>query len=123
MGEVRVHGHHLGLDALERGEVAGVPGLHVGLIDMPVLVAVQVLEIEHVGAVGLPEEDADAALLVGGDHLVIRLAERPHPDVQDVVGVGGQIGQAGAVGRDPRAGLVGIAEEHFARDEGRLGGG
>jgi hypothetical protein len=47
------------------------------------------------------------------------LADRLHPDLHDVVRVGGEPGQAPSVGREARRSSFRIAEKNFARDERR----
>jgi hypothetical protein len=118
VGEGGVGGDRLGAGAGERGQVLGPAGGDVGLVQVEVLVAVRVLEVQDVRAVALPEEGPDAALPVVGDHPVIFPPQRPHPHVQHAVR-GREVGQLGAVRRDLRAGLFGVAEQHGARDRRR----
>src|SRR3990170_8030608 len=107
------------LDALERGQIADGLRLEVDGVDMEVLVPVHVLHVEEVRAVLGPEVDADPAVGVVRDLGVVILPDGPDPDVEDVLVRGSEVGEAGAVGGDPRRGLDGVAEEHLARDEGR----
>src|SRR5262249_26461898 len=71
---------------------------------------------ERVGRVG-PLVVADAALLVVGDLFGVVRADGLHPDLKHVVVVRRQVGEALAVGGDPRGGLDGGAEGYRAGDE------
>ncbi len=111
----------LGLHAVERGEVAVLFGGGVHGVDAPVLVAALVLEVDDVAVVLGPEKQPDAAHPVVRDGLEVsavrRRPDRPHPDVQDAV-LGGQKGQALAVGGEAGAHAGRVAEEDLARDQG-----
>jgi len=106
-----------GADVLERRQVADDVPVEPDGVDVEVLVALVVLQIDQgVGGVG-PGVIADAALLVGGDDPGVLVAEGLDPDLQDVVLVGSEEGEAFAVGGDLRGGLDGIAEQDGAGDE------
>ena len=117
VGKVLVGLLHPGLDPGERGEVADLVGLQVDVVEAPVLVAADVLGVEQVAVVVGPEERADPAVPVDGDGPGLVRTDGAQPHVEDAL-VGGEPGQAGAVGRDARAGPFGVAEEHFTGDEG-----
>ena len=84
---------------------------------MEILVAVAVLHVEQRAIVLGPEMSADAALLVCSDYLVVVLADRFYPDLQDVFGVRRQPGQPFAVGGQTGCSPFGISEKNFARDQ------
>ena len=118
VGEALVALLHPGLDALERGDVAGGAAVEVDGEQVPVLVAADVLDVEQVTVVVGPEEGADAPVAVLGDRLGL-LERRAHgvdPHVQHA-GVGRDPRQPGAVGRDAGADPLGVAEQDLARDE------
>ena len=50
---------------------------------------------------------------------VVVLADGPDPHLQDVLVVRGEVGEVLAVGRDLRAGLLRVAEQHVPRNERR----
>ena len=108
-----------GADALERRQVADHLALEVHRVDVPVLVAADVLQVEQVLAVLGPEVDADAAVGVVGDLGVVGLADRPHPHVEHALVGRCQVRQARPVRRDARGGLLGVADQHLARDQRR----
>src|SRR5438046_830532 len=83
--------------AVKRRVIANIARDQVNAIRVPVFVTVYVLHIDHRPAVLGPEVLADAAFFVGGHHFVIVLAEGFHPDLENVVGVGRDPGQAAAV--------------------------
>ena len=104
-------------DLLEGREVALGAGREVDRVDVPVLVAALVLQVEDVRVVEGPEVDADAAAGVLGDRLGGRqVADRRDPDVQHAVDRR-QPGEAGAVGADGDRGALGVAEQQLAREQ------
>ena len=86
---------------------------------MPVFVTVYVLHIDHRPAVLGPEVLADAAFFVGGHHFVVVLADGFHPDLENVVGVGRDPGEASAVRRNLGTDTFRVAKEDLARDQRR----
>ena len=60
-----------GLDSFEGREVANRPRGKVDVVQVPVLVAAHVLQVEDAAIVRGPEEDADAAVAVVRDHAVV----------------------------------------------------
>jgi hypothetical protein len=105
----------------ERGEILGLLAGQVGLVDMPVLVAIFILSVKDVFGIVLPHEVADAALAVVGNNAVVRLAQRAHPHIQDAL-IGGKIGQQGAVSGNLWRATLRIAEKSASRDKGGLSG-
>ena len=55
------------LHALERREIASLTRREVDVVNVPVLVAARVLEVDDATVVGAPEELADASIAVGRD--------------------------------------------------------
>ena len=120
-------GIDLGAHVVERREVAGGRdagggvGLGAGVdgVDVVVLVAALVLDVEDVAAVLAPEVARDGAL-VGRERpgCIERLVDAFDPDVHHVV-IGLAEGEVLAVGRELRAGDFGVAEEHLPVDERR----
>src|SRR5450759_5280807 len=122
VGEVRVQVGDAGAHALVGRVVADVARGEVHAVDVEVLVPVVVLLVEQRVVVLGPEVLADAALLVGRDHLVVVLARGLHPDLEDVLLVGRDPGEALAVRRQLRARPFGVSEQDVAGDErGHLG--
>ncbi len=76
---------------LERREVFGLARGDIGLIEMEVFVTADILDVEDVLAVGLPEIAADSAKPVVRDHAAVAGAERAHPHVEHAI-VGREIG-------------------------------
>ena len=117
--EVLADFDHLGLDPFEGRQV---PGLTVAVdvvdgVDAPVLVALLVLDVEEVTVVVGPEEAPDAALAVMGDGPSrLDVVQGGQEDIEDPV-VGRNPSHQGAVGRDPGAEALRIAEQDPARDE------
>src|SRR5690606_11407165 len=114
-------------DALRFGQVAGrrhapCRGLRarVDRIEIEVLVAVAVLNEQDVAAVPAPEELRDRPALVGrgGTRRVERLFGALHPDVAYAVERLKEC-YVLAVGRERRAGELGVAEEDLAVDQRR----
>src|SRR5205807_6437193 len=114
-----VASHDLRPRLLPGREVASVPRLQIGLVDVEVFVPVLILQVEEMLAVALPQEVADAALLVGSDDAVILLSQGAHPDVQDAPVVRGQIGEPPAIRRDPRRGPLRVPEQQLAWNQRR----
>jgi hypothetical protein len=104
------------LDAFERRQVAVGPGLEIDVVEAPILVAAPVLDVEQVPVVVRPVEEADPAIAVVRDDARVSAVQIADPDVEDAV-VRGNPRETAAVGRDPRAEALGIAEEDGARDE------
>jgi hypothetical protein len=90
-------------------------------VDVPVLVAADVLEVDDVLVVLCPKIDANPAQTVLGDRSVILApygrADRSDPDVQDA-GHGGEVGKAPPVRGETGLSLLGVAEEDFTWDQG-----
>ena len=87
--------------------------------EVEVLVAADVLQIEQVLVVVGPEVLADAAFLVLGDGSIVVLPIVRTQTCSTFFVVRRKVGQVLAVGRDLRAGLLRIAEEHVARNQRR----
>ncbi len=117
MGELGVGGERVGLCPGEGRQVRHGPGADVDLVEVPVLVAVQILGVDEVLVVRGPEVGADAAAPVLGDRPCggVRARGLGEPQVEDAL-VGGQEGQAAAVGGDLRRGLDRVSEQLFAGD-------
>ena len=117
--------------AFDGREIAGIrhAGRFVDLasgidgMDVVVLVAALVLDVEHVAAVLRPEIATHRTFGVGGDRPggIERRVEGLHPDVHDAV-VGFAEGNPLAVRRDLGAGDLGIAEEDLPVDQRRQAG-
>src|SRR5205823_8633760 len=114
-----LNGGDLGADTLERCVVAHRSGIEIDTVDVEVLVAVVVLLIEDRLVVRRPRVIADAALLVGGHDLVIVLANRFDPDLQDVFLVRREPRQSFAIRRELRIRPLRISEEHLAWNQRR----
>src|SRR5262249_24457852 len=93
--------------------------LEIHTVDVPVLVPVRVLEVKKRLVVFRPEVLADAPLLVGGDRLVVLLADRSHPDLQDVLGIRRDPGEAPGGRGEPGLRLLRVAEEDVRGDQRR----
>src|SRR5206468_1169826 len=77
---------YAGVDAGQGGEVARGPAFHRHRVDVPVLGAALVLDVEHVRTAVGPGVEADAALAVAGDDTsCAHVACRRHPDVEHAV--------------------------------------
>jgi hypothetical protein len=100
-----------------RCEVAHPSGGEINAVEVPVLVAVGVLEVEEDLVVLGPGVLADAALLVGGDDPVVVPADRLDPDLQDVLPVRRDPGEAPAVGRELGRDLLRVAEKDLSRNQ------
>ncbi len=116
----REHGPHPG----ERGEIdgRGARGIEVDAVDVPVLVAAAVLQVQQPPRIVGPVIDVHAACRVGGDTAgVVRqiacCTDALHPDVQAVVAPRRQVGDAVAVRRYRREEPLGWAEEVLHRDQ------
>ncbi len=84
VGKVGIDGRRLGLDSLERREVAHVVRGQVHSEKVEVLIAVAVLQVnQHLAVLG-PEKLTDTTLGVGRDGLVVVLANRLDPDLQNI---------------------------------------
>jgi len=116
VGEVLVDVVQPGLDIVERGEVAGLAGGQVDVVQPPVLVAAGVLLVDDVLVVVGPEVRADAPVAVRGDGNPHPAGDGAHPHVEDA-GVGGDPRQAGPVGGDAGTDPLGVAEQHLAGDD------
>ncbi len=111
------------VDALERGQVATRKRLRrqVHVVQPPVLVPADVLDVEQVPAVVRPGAEPDAPVGVLG-HRPRRIpvdavsGDRRDPGVQDAV-ARRDPGQLRSVRGQARASPLGIAEEHAAGDE------
>ena len=109
-------GGHLGNGRQVFGFLRG----HVDAVDVKVLVAVGVLNVEHVLAVESPEISPDAAVLVVGNHFGrVGIVDAADIHVQHAV-ARGQIAELAAVGTQASRRFVGIVEQHVSRNE--LGG-
>src|SRR6201996_1791382 len=110
------------VDPLEGREVPPLKRLRLDIVQPPVLVAADILHVQHVPAVPRPRERADATVGVLGDRLGrgpvhARIpANRGDPQVQHAV-ARRDPGQRAAVRRDLRAGPLGVTEKHAAGDE------
>ena len=108
-------GHFLGdsLDAVVRGQVARRPGLDVGGEEVPVLVAVTVLQVQdEPGMVG-PEVAADASALVAGHRCgTLDRLQRRHPHVEHTL-KRGQVGDTRPVVTDRYRRALGVAEQRL----------
>ena len=101
------------LHFVKGSEICGLPSGDIGLVNSPVFVAVGVLRVENVQIVILPRKSMNAALVVRGHRAIVVLAQGADPDVQHIIHRS-QIGKLGAVGRQRRAGALGIAEQDGA---------
>ena len=112
----------LRLHLLTRGQQLGLTGLEVEQVEPPVLVAGGVLRVHQVPVVVQEQVAADPAVGVIGDRPRLGAAVgRTDPDVQHAI-ARGDVGDLGAVRRQRRSHLVGVAEQHVARDQGREAG-
>jgi len=112
----RVHRDDLRAHSLERREVLRFARRYVGLVEVEILVSGDVLLVEDVLAVRLPEIAADAAQPIAGHCAIVVLSQRAHPHIEDSL-VGRQVRELPAVRRQARRGLFRIAEQHAARDQ------
>ena len=94
---LRLERHDIGLRLLKRSQILRLLGRNIRLINAPVLVAVLILPVENALRIVLPNKIADTALAIIGDHAVVRLAQRAHPDIQNAL-IRGKIGEHGPVG-------------------------
>ncbi len=107
----------LGRDFLNRREVFGLDLLQVDAVNVPVLVAAGVLQIEDMAAVVGPEVNTDAALFVMRDRLGrAGIVDRTDEHVQHAV-ARRQETELRTVRADPCRSLVGIAEQGRTRDQ------
>ena len=98
----------------------GFAGLEIDDVEVEVLVAALVLEIQDVLVVVGPEVLGDAPPGVGGDRLgILRAAGGGDPEVEHAID-GRRPGKVLAVGAELDGGVVGVTEEHVARDQVRL---
>ena len=121
-----LEGDRRGLHAHDRRHVARLAVLDVRDVDVVVLVAVVVLQVEEVAVVPRPAVLEDGALRIPRDRVVVLGADRPDPYLEDVVRIGTQVGQPLSVRRDLGLQPLGVAEEDGAGDQGgrfRLRGG
>ncbi len=88
--------------------------------EMEVLVAAGVLQIEEVVIVVGPIILADATFGIARDLAGIVLVAGTHPNLEDVLIIGGQVGKVLTIGGDLCAGPFGVAEEDITGNEGRL---
>ncbi len=110
---VTVDVDHLDLDPFERREVPGLAPGEVDGVEPPVLVAAPVLEVEQVAPVMGPEEVPDAPIaIVGDDGSLLRAINRGDPHVQHAI-IRSDPAEAAAIGGDPRADPLGVAEQHL----------
>ena len=108
---------HLHLDPCERREVPGLALSEVDGVQPPVFVAAAILEVEKVPPVVRPEKYPDASIaIVGDDGGLLRTVHRGDPHVQHAA-IGGDPGQAAAVGCDARASPLRVAKQHLAGNE------
>ena len=116
-GVFRADAGDLGGGLRERCQVLRLTGLQVHGIQMEVLVAAAVAQVQQrVGLVG-PEVAADAARLVLGDGPGLRrVVGRGDPDVEHAID-GGDPAEVLAVGADLHVGAFGVAEQRVARDQ------
>lgn len=106
-----------------RRQVAHLARIDVDAVQMEVLVAAAVAQVKQRAGLVRPEELADATQLVVGDDACFgRVLGRCHPHVHHPVHCGGPA-QVLAVGADAHAAAIGIAEQRFAGNEFRFGGG
>ena len=122
VGLVEAHVEDAGLHAGDGREIARLAASDPHRIDMEVLGAALVLQIEHVEAVVGPAMKADAALLVAGDDARgAQVARRSQPDVEDAI-LGRDPGQPAPIGRNLGLRPSRIAEQLGARNERERGG-
>ena len=110
---------NLGAHPVDGGQVPYFPRLEVDGVDMPVLVAVAVLEVDDPGAGVGPGVHADAPAGVPRDGTGLgRFLRRSRPDVEHAVDRG-QVPEPGAVRTDLRRCLVRVAEKNLPRNQRR----
>ena len=110
---------NLGPHPFDRGQVPDLAGVEVDSVDMPVLVAVAVLQVDDPGAGVGPGVHADTPAGVPGDGAGFgRSLRRSRPDVEHAVDRG-KPAQPGAVRADLRRRLVRVAEENLPRNQRR----
>jgi len=115
MGVAR--GQDLGLNALERGQIPILGSADVDGMNLPILVASLVLQVEDVVTVRGPGVDADAAIRVVGDHACGgRFAQRGDPDVLHPIDRR-QEADRRAVRADPPTKALGVAKQRLTRDQ------
>jgi len=91
-------------------------GRDVGLVEPPVLVPTDVLRVENVLVVVLPDEIADASIFVSGDRPVIVLAEGSNPYIQHTIHRS-QISQLCPVGWNLGIRALRIPKQHVSRNQ------
>jgi hypothetical protein len=101
VGMVAVGNDVGGADALKRRQIPDHLRLQIGGVDVPVFIPAAVLQVDQVPAVLGPELDADPPVRVVGDHGVVILTDRSHPNVQHPCFGRGDAGEHRSVRRDP----------------------
>jgi hypothetical protein len=123
-GVVLVGDHVLGPDPLQGRQITRLAVFQAHRVQVPVLIAAPVLEVEDSAAVTGPGVEADAAAGVVGDapRRIVGTVHRAHPDVQHSLLRGGEPGQMPAVRRELRLGADRVAEQDLAGNQiGELG--
>src|SRR5215510_707759 len=96
-----------------RSQVPRLLSREIDLIDVPLLVAVAILEVENVRSVALPSEQPDPSSRILADHLAFVIdsgVERPHPEPDQAIRRS-QIRESGPIWREPRLHLVDGSEQ------------
>ena len=109
VGKLPFVGHNVDANFLEWRQILGLLRSDVGLVETPVFIAANVLNVQYVFVVILPEKIADTAVFVVSNGAIIRLSQRANPDIQDAID-GRQISQLGAVRGNLRVGTLRISE-------------
>jgi hypothetical protein len=118
-GEPRIGGDDFRADALPWRQVADIAAGKIHREDVRVLVAVGILTVENRLGIPGPTVPRNPAAAIGGNHARVLLADGLHPDLQDSLGVRRDPGELFSVRGDLGHCAHRIAEQDFARDQGR----
>ena len=120
VGEVRAYLLHAGLYAVERRQINDLVRIEIDAVDVPVLVAALVLDVENVSTRVGPEVRADASVCVLGNRFRGgRVVDGTDPDVHDTVNRS-TVADVLAIGAELNPGLFRVSEQDGSGNQRRF---
>src|ERR1700686_2155559 len=114
--KLRLVGHDIHANLVERREILGLLGSNVSLVEPPVFVSAKILGVENMLIVVLPKKIADAAMLVDSHGAVVSFPQSANPHIQHSID-GREISELRAVRRNLWVSALRIPKQHLARNQ------